>query len=133
MILTLTAHYYHLESLREKHDQALPYEALIHAVWGGMWVCVLSHLSRVQHCVTLWAIACQTLLSMAFSRQEYWSGSPCPSLGDHPNPGTEHIFLISPIFGGGSLTTGTTSEAENMGNSSVLKAKASQVILMFSQ
>ena len=26
---------------------------------------------------------------MGFSRQEYWSGSPFASAGDHPNPGTE--------------------------------------------
>ena len=26
---------------------------------------------------------------MGFSRQEYWSGLPFPSLGDLPNPGTE--------------------------------------------
>ena len=26
-------------------------------------------------------------LSMEFSRQEYWSGLPFPSLGDLPNPG----------------------------------------------
>ena len=28
-------------------------------------------------------------LSMGFSRQEYWSGLPCPPPGDLPNPGTE--------------------------------------------
>ena len=80
-----------------------------------MWVGVLSHLSHGQLCVILWVIACQTLLSMGFSREEYWSGLPCPSPGDHPNPGIEHIFLISPTFGGGSFTTSTTSEAENLG------------------
>ena len=26
---------------------------------------------------------------MGFSRQEYWSGWPCPSPGDLPNPGIE--------------------------------------------
>ena len=26
---------------------------------------------------------------MGFSRQEYWSGLPCPSPGDLPNPGVE--------------------------------------------
>ena len=26
---------------------------------------------------------------MEFSRQEYWSGLPCPSPGDLPNPGIE--------------------------------------------
>ena len=28
-------------------------------------------------------------LSLEFSRQEYWSGLPCPSPGDLPNPGME--------------------------------------------
>ena len=30
-----------------------------------------------------------TPLSMGFSRQEYWSELPFPSLGDHPNSGLE--------------------------------------------
>ena len=33
----------------------------------------------------------QTSLFKAFSRQEYWSGLPCPSPGDLPNPGIEHV------------------------------------------
>ena len=33
--------------------------------------------------------ACQSLLSMGFSRQGYWSGLPFPSPGDLPNPGIE--------------------------------------------
>ena len=36
-----------------------------------------------------WTIACQTLLSLEFSREEYWSGLPFPSPGDLPNPGIE--------------------------------------------
>jgi len=28
-------------------------------------------------------------LSMGFSRQEYWTGVPCPSPGDLPDPGIE--------------------------------------------
>ena len=31
--------------------------------------------------VTPWTVACQAPLSMGFSRQEYWSGLPFPSLG----------------------------------------------------
>ena len=31
---------------------------------------------------TLWTVAYQALLSMGFSRQEYWSGLPCPPPGD---------------------------------------------------
>ena len=40
--------------------------------------CALSH---EQLFVTPWTVAHQTLLSMGFSRQEYWSGLPCPSPG----------------------------------------------------
>jgi len=29
---------------------------------------------------------------MEFSRQEYWSGLPFPSLGDLPDPGIKHRF-----------------------------------------
>ena len=36
---------------------------------------------------TPWTVACQTLLSMGFLRQEYWSGLPFPSPGDLPNSG----------------------------------------------
>ena len=33
---------------------------------------------------------------MGFSRQEYWSGLPCPSVGDLPNPGMEPRLLWLP-------------------------------------
>ena len=39
-------------------------------------------LSRVQLFVTPWTAAYQAPLSMGFSRQEYWSGVPLPSLID---------------------------------------------------
>jgi len=39
--------------------------------------------------VTPWTIACQALLFMEFSRQEYWSRLPCPSPGDLPDPEIE--------------------------------------------
>ena len=42
------------------------------------------------------------LCPWAFSRQEYWSGSPCPSLGDLPKPGVEPAFLTSPALADGS-------------------------------
>ena len=34
--------------------------------------------------VTPWTIACQAPLSMEFSREEFWSGLPCPSPGIEP-------------------------------------------------
>ena len=36
-----------------------------------------------------WSVAHQAPLSMGFSRQEHWSGLPCPPLEDLPNPGIE--------------------------------------------
>ena len=53
----------------------------------------------LQSCLTLcylWSVALQTPLSMGFSRQEYWSGLPCPTPGNLPNPGIEPISLTSP-------------------------------------
>ena len=48
--------------------------------------------------MTPWAVARQSPLSMGFSRQEYWSGSPCPPPGDLPNPGIElmvyFVFML---------------------------------------
>ena len=75
-------------------------------------LCVLSCFSHVQLFATPWTVACQAPLSMAFSRQEYWSRSPCPPPGDLPNPGMEPVSLMSPalphwLF----FTTSTTWEA----------------------
>ena len=48
-------------------------------------VCILSHFSCVQLFVTLWIVAHQALLSMGFSRQDYWNALPCPPPRDLPN------------------------------------------------
>ena len=40
-----------------------------------------------RHFATPWAVARQAPLSMEFSRQEYWSGLPCPPSGDLLDPG----------------------------------------------
>ena len=57
-------------------------------------LCVRAKL--LQSCLTL----CQRPLSMGFSRQEYWSGVPCPSPGDLPDPGIESASLTSPVLAG---------------------------------
>ena len=46
-------------------------------VWVCAW-CVLSHFRNVWLSVTAWNVTHQAPLSMGFSRQEYWSGLPCP-------------------------------------------------------
>ena len=66
-------------------------------------VCVLSHFSRVWHFATLWIVACQAPLSMGFSRQEYWSGLPCPPPGALPHSGIEPRILCLLHWQAGSL------------------------------
>ena len=65
----------------------------------------LSRFYHVQLFVTFWIVACQAPVSMGFSKQEYWSGLPCPSPGDLPGPGIEPVSLISPALAGRFFTT----------------------------
>ena len=60
-----------------------------------MCVCVLSHFSHGHLPVTPWTVAHQAPVSVGFSRQEYWSGLPCPPPGDLPDPG---IIPASPAL-----------------------------------
>ena len=53
----------------------------------------------------------QTPLSMGFSRQEYWSGLPCPPPGHLPDPGMEPMSLVSLVLAGSFFTTSATWEA----------------------
>ena len=52
--------------------------------------------SRVWLFATPWTVAHQALLSMRFSRQEYWSGLPCPPPGGLLHTGIEPC-LLSPL------------------------------------
>ena len=71
----------------------------------------LNCLGRVWLFVTLWTIACQALLSIGFSRQEYWSGFPCPSVRNLPNLGITPASLMSPALAGRFFTNSITWEA----------------------
>ena len=70
-------------------------------------------LSFVPPFLALWTVACQAPLSMAriFSRQEYWSGLPFPTLGDLPDPGFQPVSLVSLALACRFFTTSTTWEA----------------------
>ena len=54
----------------------------------------------VSDSVTPWTVARQAPLSVGFSRQESWSGLPCPSPGDLPDSGIEPTCIA-----GGFLMT----------------------------
>ena len=59
-------------------------------------------LSHVPPLATPWTVAHQAPLSSGFSRQEYWSGLPCPPPGDLLDPGMEPAC---PSLVGGFFTT----------------------------
>ena len=72
--------------------------------WTDWTDCVLT----VHLCPILWdpwTVGCQAPLSMEFSRQEYWSGLPCPSPGDLPDPG------VKSCIAGGFFTVWATRKA----------------------
>ena len=70
--------------------------------------CMLSHFTHVWLFMTLCTKAHQTPLSMGFSRQEYWSGLPCPPPRDLPNPGIQLASLLSPALAGRFFTASAT-------------------------
>ena len=77
-------------------------------------VCVLSHFSCVRLFATQWTPACQAPLSMVFSRQECWSGLPCPSPGDLPDPGIKSTSPNSPALAGKFFTTNASWEVTQL-------------------
>ena len=76
---------------------------------------MLSCLSCVQLFVTLWTVACQTPVSMGCSRQDNWSGLPCPPPGDLPDTGTEPTSLMSPTLGGRFFITDVENKCYQWG------------------
>ena len=71
-------------------------------------ICASLVASVVSDSATPWTIAQQAPLSIGFSRQDYWSGSPCPSPEDLVDPGIELVALMSPASAGGFFTTRAT-------------------------
>ena len=58
-------------------------------------------ISAVSDSATPWTRADQAPLSMGFSRQEYWSGVPCPPPGDLPKPEMEPTSPVCPALADG--------------------------------
>ena len=66
--------------------------------------CIISHFCYVLLFATLWTVAHQAPLSKGFSRQEYWSGLPCPPPVELPKPGIKSVSLASPALAGKFFT-----------------------------
>ena len=69
-----------------------------------MHTLVLSHFSHIGIFANLQTVACQAPLFMGFSRQENWSGLPCPPQRDLPDPGIEPTSPASPALQVDSLS-----------------------------
>ena len=72
---------------------------------------MLSLFSHVWLFATLWTVAYQAPLPIGFSRQEYWSGLPCPPPEDLPDPGIKPESLKPSALAGGFFTILATCEA----------------------
>ena len=93
--------------LQMKLHQALM-TASLKGIWGLRMSDLISqssiscvHAKLLQLCPTLCnPMDCNPpgLLSMGFSRQEYWSGLPFPFPGDLPDPGIQPAFSVSPAL-----------------------------------
>ena len=59
-----------------------------HTATHAIHSCACSVMSDSLDCRNPWTVPCQALpsMSMGFSRQEYWSGLPCPPPGNLPDP-----------------------------------------------
>ena len=77
---------------------------------GSTSPCMLSPFSRVRLCDRMDCSPPDSSV-MGFSRQEHWSGLPCPPPGDLPDPGIEPTSFMSLDLAGRFLTTGATWEA----------------------
>ena len=80
--------------------RVIAFQCISHVYWR--YLLLFNHYVMSDSFAAPWIFSCQALLSMGFSRQEYWSGLPFPPPGDLPNPG---IKPMSPALAGRFFTT----------------------------
>ena len=78
------------------------------------YVCVRAQLLQLCPTPTQQTISHWAPLFVGFSRQEYWSGLPCPPLGDLPDLGIKSTSACVSCIVGGIFTHGTTQEDQNL-------------------
>ena len=76
--------------------------------------------SYVRLFAPLWTVGLQSSLSMAFPRQEYWSGWPFPTSGGLPDLGIKPMSPVSPALQAYSLPTEPSGNPPKKGTLSPL-------------
>ena len=74
-------------------ERSITYMCVCVCVCVYAWFSVKSLQSCLTLCNHMDYRACQAPLPMGFSRQDYWSGLPCPPPGDFSDPGIKHVSL----------------------------------------
>ena len=100
--------YIHLltQNRSTKVPHAFFWELFWSYVFSNMtWVDGICSLSHVRLFATLSNVAWEALLSMKFSKQEYWNGLPFSTSGDLPNPGIEPTFPAPSALAGRFFAT----------------------------
>ena len=87
---------------RDYNRKSRPERDRSHSCFRCLWWC-----SVMSNSMILWTIAHHAPLSMGFTRQEYWSGFPCPPPGDLSNLENEPTSLMFPAVAGRFSTTGS--------------------------
>ena len=97
-----------------QHYQLAPVAWVSAVSWVPYYVraCVLFCFICVWLFAAPWTVAPRLLCPWGFSRQEHWSVFPCTPPGDHPDPGIEPVFLMSPPMAGRFFTNSVTWEAQ---------------------
>ena len=81
-------------------------QTLFCCLYFGFFECVCTQLLiHVWLFAILWTVAFQAPFVPGILQAEYWRGLPCPSPGDLPDSGIEHIPPASPALQGDSLPT----------------------------
>ena len=91
------------------------------------YILLCFYIGYLSMCAQSWTIACQTSLSMKFSRQEYCSVLPFPALGDLPDQEIGPTSLASPSLADRFFTTAPPGKPR-IGSMSVYISHRSSVL-----
>ena len=84
-------HRAHKDKSKQPHPKLFAFHSLSYSF--PLWHALAAPPCTTPYPKTRWTGFCQAPLSMAFSRQRYWSGLPFSSPGDLPDPGIKSGLL----------------------------------------